>query len=166
MGKKARPSAKRSHMMPMRPRVFWPVVKAAGLLPMTVTFAALFVLGTGAIVLTEPALGRIGDAAWFLFTVITTIGLGDYTCTTVVGRLATIVMSLYSVFYIALITGAVVSYCEERIRESRNESLMDLIDELEHLPELSHEELASLSERVRRYRSASRQNMLLSLCYT
>lgn len=36
----------------------------------------------------------------------------------------------------------------------------------QHLPELSHEELASLSERVRRYRSASRQNMLLSLCYT
>ena len=85
-----------------------------------------------------------------MFQVVTTIGLGDYTCVSVAGRICAILLSVYSVFYLALITGAVVSYCQERLKAHQNESAAHFIDQLEHLPELSHEELVDLSKKVKR----------------
>lgn len=75
--------------------------------------------------------------------------LGDFTCTSLVGRGAAIVLSVYSVFFLALVTGAVVSYCQERMAARRDESVAHFIDQLEHLPELSRVELAGLSEKVK-----------------
>ena len=91
-----------------------------------------------------------------MFQVVTTIGLGDYTCVSVVGRVVAIVLSVYSVFFLALITGAVVSYCQERMRAQRNESVAKFIDQLEHLPERSHEELVALSEKVKKFNMSRR----------
>ena len=85
-----------------------------------------------------------------MFQVVTTIGLGDFTCTSLLGRGAAIVLSVYSVFFLALITGVVVSYCSERMNARRDESVAQFIDQLEHLPELSRDELAELSEKVKR----------------
>ena len=65
-------------------------------------------------------------------------------------RGAAIVLSVYSVFFLALITGVVVSYCSERMAARRDESVAQFIDQLEHLPELSRDELAELSEKVKR----------------
>lgn len=66
-------------------------------------------------------------------------------------RAAAIVLSLYSVFFVALITSVVVSYCSELIKLRRDESIARFIDELERLPELSHEELVELSEKVKNF---------------
>lgn len=140
---------KRPTLRPLRPRVFWRVVKVAGLVPMTLTFGLLFAIATAVVAATEPTFSGMGDAAWFLFTVVTTIGLGDFTCVTLAGRIATILLSLYSVFYLALVTGAVVSFCGEALKLQRDESVAAFLDQLEHLPELSPEELADLSSRIR-----------------
>jgi voltage-gated potassium channel len=126
------------------------VIKAAGLAPATAVFALLFVVATLVAAAVEPGIGNIGDAAWFYFTVVTTIGLGDFTCVTLVGRLTTVALSFYSVFYLAVITGAVVSYCSEVMQARQNESIAQFLDKLERLPELSHEELVAISERIRR----------------
>ena len=137
------------YFRPLRPRILWQVVKAAGLLPITTVFGALFVVNSVVAWVFEPDIGTFGDAAWFTFAVVTTVGLGDFTCETAVGRLTTIVMSLYSIFYLALVTGAVVNYCSERLKAQRDESIAALVDKLERLPELSHEELVEISERVK-----------------
>lgn len=135
---------------PLRPRILWTIVKAAGLVPMTVSFVIFFILAAVLIDAFEPGINSLGDAAWFLYVVIITIGLGDYTCVTVAGRLVTVALSLYSVFFLALITGTVVSYCSERLKAERNESIAAFIDKLRRLPELSHEELVDLSEQIKR----------------
>lgn len=133
-----------------RPRILLSVIRMAGLLPMTVAYVLLFILSSFVLVGVEPSIVRLEDAGWFLFMVITTVGLGDFTCVTYFGRLVTIVLSFCSVFYIALVTGAVVSYCGEVMRARRDESIAAFLDQLEHLPELSHEELVEISERVKR----------------
>ncbi len=136
----------------LRPRIVWTIVRTSGLLPVTVSFIAVFIIVSVIVAKVEPAIPTIADAAWFLYTVIITIGLGDYTCVTTVGRLAAIVLSLYSVFYLALITGTVVSYCNERMKLEHDESVAAFIDQLERLPELSHEELVDVSERIKHLR--------------
>lgn len=135
----------------MRFRVIWPVIRAAGLVPWTIAFAVLFVIASALVAASEPAINGFPNATWLMFQVVTTIGLGDYTCASAVGRIAAIVLSVYSVFFLALITGAVVSYCQESMRARHNDSVAAFIDQLEHLPELSHEELVELSEKVKKF---------------
>lgn len=132
-------------------RAVWPVIRAAGLVPWTIMFVILFVCATFAVDIFEPSVEGLDNSAWLMFQVVTTIGLGDYTCTSDVGRIAAIILSGYSVLFLALITGAVVSYCQEMMRVRRDESIAHFIDQLRHLPELSHEELVELSEKVRRF---------------
>ena len=136
---------------PMRFRVIGPVIKAAGLIPSSIMFVILFLVASVLVTLCEPGIEGFSNACWLMFQVVTTIGLGDYTCVSYVGRAAAIVLSVYSVFFLALITGAVVSYCGERMQMRRNESIAHFIDQLEHLPELSHEELVELSEKVKKF---------------
>ena len=135
----------------MRFRAIWPVIRAAGLVPWTITFAVLFVIASAVVAASEPSINSFTNATWLMFQVVTTIGLGDYTCASTIGRIAAIVLSVYSVFFLALITGAVVSYCQESMRARRNDSIAAFIDQLEHLPELSHEELVELSEKVKKF---------------
>ena len=137
-----------------RVRIIWLVIRSAGLVPSTIVFAAMFVAVSAIVQVAEPTVNNFGDAAWLMFQVITTIGLGDFTCTTVIGRFAVIVLSLYSVFFLALVTSVVVSYCLESMRARRDESVAHFIDKLEHLSDLNKEELDELSEQVRRFKTA------------
>lgn len=136
---------------PLRFRAIWPVIRAAGLVPWAITFVVLFLVVSLIVSTVEPAIGGFTNAAWLMFQVVTTIGLGDFTCTSIVGRVAAIVLSVYSVFFLALITGAVVTYCGERMNARRDASAAQFLDRLEHLPELSPEELATLSEQVKQF---------------
>ena len=133
------------------PRVLWQVIRAAGLAWWAVGFIAVYLIAVFLVSWAEPGFENAWDSAWLMFQVVTTIGLGDYTCTTAVGRVATVLLSLYSVFFLALLTGAVVSFCTESMSARRDESVAAFIDELENLPELSHDELVDLSQKVKRF---------------
>ncbi|MBQ9042276.1 MAG: two pore domain potassium channel family protein [Eggerthellaceae bacterium] len=136
---------------PLKFRAIGPVIRAAGLVPWAIAFVVLFLVVSLIVSTVEPAIGGFANAAWLMFQVVTTIGLGDFTCTSIIGRVAAIVLSVYSVFFLALITGAVVTYCSERMNARRDASVAQFLDRLEHLPELSHDELAALSEQVKRF---------------
>ena len=134
----------------LRPRVIWPVIRAAGLVPWAIAFAGLFLMASLIVDISEPRVEGFGNAAWLMFQVVTTIGLGDFTCTSITGRICTVVLSVYSVFFLALVTGAMVTYCSERMALRRNKSVAHFIGQLEHLDDLSQEELRDLSEKIKR----------------
>lgn len=139
----------RNNVSFLKPRAIGLIIKASGLLPSTVAFIALFLVCSVLVALFEPNVNGFANSLWFMFQVVTTIGLGDFTATSFVGRAAAVVLSVYSVFFLALITGVVVSFCSERMRARRGESIAHFLDQLEHLPELSTEELTELSEKVK-----------------
>ena len=136
---------------PMRLRSILPVVRAAGLVSWSIAFVVLFFVAAFIVAAVEPGVDGVRDGIWLMFQVVTTIGLGDFTCVTFIGRGATVVLSIYSVLFLALVTGAMVSYCSERMRYRRDASVAHFLDQLEHLPELSKEELTELSEKVKRF---------------
>lgn len=143
-------------------RIVWLVVRASRLVPWTIVFAAVFITSAFIVSTAEPQVGGFPNAAWLMFQVVTTIGLGDFTCTSAVGRIAVVALSVYSVFFFALITSVVVSYCLERMRQHRDESIAHFIDKLEHLSDLSKEELDGLSEQVRKFDAAHSQQAAVS----
>ena len=53
---------------------------------------------------------------------------------------------------VAVIPGVVVSYYLEVIHRRENEKLMNFMDTLEHLPEMSEEELAEISLKIKELR--------------
>ncbi|KUH59356.1 hypothetical protein AUL39_03285 [Tractidigestivibacter scatoligenes] len=96
----------------------------------------------------------IGDALWCCFQAVTTIGYGDITVTSAVGRAIVVALSVVGILFVAVLTAAVVSYCNELMLARRNESLALYLDKLEHLDQLTQGELAELSRKVRRLRSS------------
>lgn len=115
-------------------------------------FVGFFLADALVILLAEPTVETYGDALWYCYIVIATVGFGDIAAATLVGRTATVLLSLSAIVVVALITGVIVNAHSEMIRLQQKETLVYLMDRLERLPELPREELEELSEQVKRFR--------------
>ncbi len=132
-----------------RMRVLWHIIRLTG--ADVVLFGFLIVYVSAALVLPrfEPGIPDFGNSLWYLFSSFTTIGFGDYVAVTFLGRIITVFVSLYGILVVALATGVIVGFYNELLRVRTKDSLREFVDELEHLPDLSKEELADLAGRVR-----------------
>ena len=66
----------------------------------------------------EPNMGTLKDSLWYCFAIVTTIGFGDITATTLVGRILSVILGLYGIVVVALITSVIVNYYGEMKREN------------------------------------------------
>ncbi len=137
-------------------KIIWKVLKRTGSLKLLYGFIVLFIIISIAIMIIEPGINSVGDSIWYCFSVMTTIGFGDITAVTTIGRALSIILSIYSVLIIAIIPGVLTSYYIESIKLKANESTEKFLYDLERLPELSKEELAELSEKVKQFHKNKR----------
>lgn len=135
-----------------RLRMVGKIIRQAGLGHISLVFLLVFLACSALIWALDPAIGTWGDSLWFCFQAVTTIGFGDVVATSLAGRVVLVCLSVVSVFYLAVVTGVVVAYCNELIRAQGNRSTLKFLDQLEHLEELSPDELAALSARARAFR--------------
>ena len=134
-----------------RGRILIDVIKSTGTYKFLVIFIVLFFALAAILWLREPGIETYGDSLWLCFASATTIGFGDVVTTTLIGRICVIILSLYAIVLTAIITSIIVAY-HNRILESRlRESLSLLVDKAENLPDLSREELAELSAKIKKY---------------
>ena len=85
---------------------------------------------------------------------VTTVGFGDVSVHTHLARILSVILSVYALVIIAISTGVVVNFFNQLIELRKENTLNQFIDKMEHLPELSKEELADLSIRVKKYHAA------------
>ena len=90
------------------------------------------------------------DGLWYTFVACTTIGFGDFVAVTLLGRILTVYIALNEILLVAILPGVVVSYYLEVIHRREKESVTMFLDKLEHLPELSQEELKEISEKIKK----------------
>ncbi|MDO4797531.1 MAG: ion channel [Coriobacteriales bacterium] len=133
-------------------RLLWLVVKRSGVSKILTGFLGVFFVCALLVLFFEPGVNTFGDACWFMFVVSTTVGLGDFTAVTTIGRVVTVVCTVSSIVVTAVVTGVVVDFFHERRQRNLDESITEFLDKLERLPELSDEELAQISDRVKRLR--------------
>lgn len=133
-------------------RMLWKIIKFS--YADRITLIYLLTLGFSAILiyLIDPAFKTIGNAIWYIYSVITTSGFGDIIPQTIIGKVITIIVGLFSLFMVALVTGVVVNFFTEFAKARRNESITQFIDQLEHLSELSKDELTEISQKVRNFK--------------
>ena len=113
----------------------------------------LFVLIAGGIILNfiAPEVHNIFEGIYFCFVASTTIGFGDIVPVTAAGRIITIIVTLFGILTVAMVPGVVVAYYTEYLKIQEKETISAFLDKLEHLPDLSKNELKELSDRVKKF---------------
>ena len=123
----------------MRPgKVFWKIIKRTNADKIVYGFLGYFCLCAFLIWMVEPGIPRLGDSVWYSFSVITSIGFG-----------------IYGAVVLAMIPGILVSYYMEIMQIRKNENINSFMYQLEHLDELSKEELKEVSEKVKNWKMKS-----------
>ena len=116
-------------------------------------FVYLIVLCVAGFVLIfiEPQVHGLFEGIYFCFVASTTIGFGDIVPVTVIGRIIIIIVTIIGILTTAMVPGVVVTYYTEFLKARENETISTFLEKLEHLPELSKDELEDLSERVKQF---------------
>ena len=80
-----------------------------------ILFGMLLLITAFSIVLPnfELNIANFGDALWYCFSIVTTIGFGDLTAATVPGRIISVILGLYGLIVVALITSIIVNFYGE-----------------------------------------------------
>lgn len=113
----------------------------------------IFVLAAAFLILVmEPDIHTYGDALWYCYAVISTAGFGDIVVTTAIGKIISAIITIYSVFVIAIVTGVVVNFYNQVLRLQQEETLASFLDRMERLPEMTEEELREMSKKAAFFR--------------
>ena len=68
---------------------------------------------------------NFGDALWYCFAIVTTIGFGDITATSAIGRILSVILGLYGIIVVSLITSIIVNFYGEMKKEDSDETPSD-----------------------------------------
>ena len=132
-------------------RIFREVFHVMGADKIVLSYIIFFIAMSLLMWIVEPNINTFMDSIWFCFATASTVGYGDITALSVIGRILAIILSLYSVAVIAIITAVITSYFIEQAKVRAKNSAREFLDNLEHLDELSKEELKELSEKIRKF---------------
>lgn len=133
----------------MKIRLLWKVIKRINFDKVLYGFIGWFVIAAIIIQIVEPGINRFGDALWYTFVASTSIGFGDFAAVTFIGRLLTVLTTIYEIVIVAMFSGTVVSYYLEVVRRREKESLALFMDKMEHLTELSRDELQAIEDKIK-----------------
>jgi len=61
----------------------------------------------------EPGIADFGDALWYCFAIVTTIGFGDISAVSVPGRILSVILGIYGIIVVALVTSIIVNFYGE-----------------------------------------------------
>ena len=99
----------------------------------------------------EPNIKTLQDSLWYCFAVATTVGFGDITAISTGGRVLSAILSVYSIGVVAIFTAVITSLFMDIGKARASDSAKEFLDDLEHLPDMSREELQELSGRARKF---------------
>ncbi len=99
----------------------------------------------------EPAVKTFGDGIWWALVTVTTVGYGDITPLTTLGRIISGALMIIGLGLIATVTALVSAnfirnYVDSHTNDDVLEKLKELENEIEKLKELEEDELDKLDE--------------------
>ena len=132
-------------------KLLWMILKRTKATQILSGYIVFLFVSAAIIQLVEPDINHYGDALWYCYAVLSTAGFGDIVAITFIGKLVSVLVTIYTIFVVAIVTGVVVNYYGQIVEMQRRETAMMFLDKLERLPELSKEELEDISKRVKNF---------------
>ena len=133
--------------------IFRRILKDTGADKILATYLIFVFVSAFVVLITEPGISEYGEALWYCYDVVSTTGFGDVVVEGFIAKMISVAVTVYSLIVIAIITGIFSNFYTQLIRERQQGTISAFLDKLEHLPELSKEELTELSEKVRNFRN-------------
>lgn len=130
-------------------QLFWLILERLHLKKFLYVFLAWYVVACVLLWILDPGIQSLGDAFWFGFILVTTIGFGDFTVTTLPARIVAGLLGLYGDLVITFLTGAITSWFYEKFESFRGRSVGQFVTQLEHMDQLSDEELRQVAAHAR-----------------
>lgn len=128
---------------------FLKIMKRTGLTTNLMIFISFYIISSVLIYFVEPGINKVSDAFWYTFVASTSIGFGDFYPVTHIGRIITVLFTIYEIVIAAMIPGVIVSYYYEFLKIKEKETISTFLEKLERLPELSKEELIEISVKIK-----------------
>ncbi|MBQ9457191.1 MAG: ion transporter [Bacilli bacterium] len=88
----------------------------------------------------DETITSFGDALWYCFAVVTTIGFGDITAKTMLGRIISVILGIYGIVVVALLTSIIVNFYNEST-QARAQEEKELIAQLQKELEAKQKQL-------------------------
>ncbi len=133
-----------------RLKILWNILRTTRADKIIAGFVAFFCLCAWVILIFEPGVSRYVDALWYCYSIFSTVGLGDVIVVTMISKVFSVMLTIYSLFVVAVVTGVVVSFYNRCVDRRFADTKEAVLDKLEHLPELSQEELKEISNKVKK----------------
>lgn len=133
-------------------RTFWNVIKRLHFEKIVIGFVLMFLLTSVVVTVCEPEVQTFRDGMWYTFVACTTIGFGDISAVTFLGRVFTMIITVYEIVLVALLSGVIVSYYLEVIRIRDKEAVQSMLDKLVRVTELSPEELKEIEDKAKEFK--------------
>jgi voltage-gated potassium channel len=106
-----------------------------------VASSVVVLVGAGGVMVAEPGMEQFGDALWWSVVTSTTVGYGDISPESVVGRLVAVLLMLVGIGTIGMITGSIATYfLGDRDAGSADPHVAHLKDVLDSWDELTIEQ--------------------------
>lgn len=137
----------------MRLRLFHRILRTTQMYGILGGFLVYFFVTAILIWILDPEVDTFGSSLWYCFVCCTTVGFGDIVPSGVISRVLTVLLTIYGILIVAVIPGVIVSYFTEFNRIKAKDSTVAFLDKLEHLEELSKEELQEISQKVKEKRN-------------
>ncbi|MEB7847989.1 potassium channel family protein [Staphylococcus equorum] len=103
------------------------------------------------ITLFEPSIKSYNDGIWLAIVTVTTVGYGDMSPETLIGRIATVYLMFVGIGLVSMITGTIATYfIKSKSNSNIKESIKKDIDNIENL---SNDEIESLIKIIRTYQN-------------
>lgn len=133
-----------------RLRILKGVLKRTHADRLIVSFVVFLMIDAFLIMLVEPGINNYRDALWYCYAIFSTAGFGDLVAVTNIGRILSILLTIYAILIVAIVTGVVVAFYNDVVSIEYKAAKAEVLDKLENLENLTKEELAELSERIRK----------------
>ena len=86
-----------------------------------------------------------GDALWWSVVTVTTVGYGDFSPSSVVGRVIAVILMLFGIGLIGMLTGAITTYFTSRKSQEDDPSKQQLQDLIESMDPDQREKLLQIA---------------------
>lgn len=106
--------------------------------------------------LLEPSIETYADAVWWAVVTSTTVGYGDISPETVVGRLIAVVLMIFGIGLLGLVTSSVASYFIQKGQREDSTTVKYLKEQMERIEELSDEEIDRVKLLIESYKGRKR----------
>ena len=133
-------------------KLLWMILKRTKATQILSGYIVFLFVSAAIIQLVEPDINHYGDALWYCYAVLSTAGFGDIVAITFIGKLVSVLVTIYTIFVVAIVTGVVVNFYSQLVEMHDRETLTIFMDKLDHLPDLSKEELETISQKIKQLR--------------